>query len=1426
MKLDASKINEYSNFINENLINTNNSYNDVRDNYKVYEYLKSNAELLRDNPELYTLFLKYKDSALFKGIKVEPESIYNAFNLGIIEFDQMIIWFESDGKNVVDSMPDDIYERGIESERIPVEFWKQKDLSDDIYRKAYLEGKIDFAKLPDNLKQSDLLQIYEERILERIENENIYYKDLWDSISYKTPKITEVFIEYTSSNIGWGERDEYLGLFSEMELSDLAYKELASGLKSVEIALNISSDEVMKEFLIENFDAFDFDNLASNYFSVDSRELLYFDPNTNEYKHPFEHLIDEYMKTDEEFRKKIYIEYVKNGMIDRIPEEDITFEILESFVSSFHYTMDYGYNNFDYEPRGIYEIAKEYITNCSVDGFIKNLSSNDIEAIKFFLTVRPDAVDFLKKFNVSWIATDQYFEEKVYDELPIQIFEDEELVKKLVSDKLEVMDFVGTWRRYDSDLEQLCRVLSPFISLFPKSDKLAKIIVDNYGMDVLEDKVKMKLPSTVMEEHIDDYINLVKSDSSFYNAETFPRQHPKVVEFLYGDNKEEIKNLIEEFSFMKPDPIPDSSFEFLVCKMCNSIGIENARNLLSFRQIPSSIIEKNDLEENEKFLSVFDIKYKIDNGFDLVSSFFKDFDTQIAGMTINGRKARFEIYKRLNNILDVEDDYFYSWGFSEIVEKMEAIFDDIEPKNSLSIRSMFERVAGISYRKKEKEFATRIRGLLEKYSRPEDINSFKVLEDICNKVFQEEFIRRLGDPGDPSANTVDDLIDKELTKTKESGDPYYSPVVISNREVIKTVMYGMLSGNDVFESIPSLLVNAKNKINKLFHYKDGLLIDSSISKNGQTTRVSGWIQLFLKGIDFEKSFTEEEFTVLKDTLVLPYYESVEKTAIVKDGITYEQIVNALKNSYGSFGITNYSLLKELFGDRLTYPFSANLPEYFSRYAEEIIANPDSFQETNKKLDDVLKVRYFKRLFENGLLTPNKFYNLDSLNDDRNDELSVYSSKNGISLIGNGLSRAREAWQETKNRKVSNIPQFDGGKAIKKGEYTYIGRMLRADDILNLLAGQMTDCCQVFDDVAGMAADHASRSKNGGIFVVEKLDKEGNRSLIAQSWTWRNGDVLCFDNIELPKGEFAPSPESYERDIIEEIYRQSAKNALMLDEKMLTKLLKEGRISEDEYNGIVLKKVTVGTGNNEIFNEDLNRKEIDINPESPPKDYFEIQGLSGHTDSSQQVVLARNDNFDNKRTNTYEDFDIGYRNKRQVRKIPSTEIFEEANDLLFNAHPELESSDIYGFNDYYVSLGLNPSDTTLYTSYDKDWYAICQEDDNSLYIAEVKKDNNIEDSNTNEIVQLELKLHMYQAMINAAIANHKIVINSKVQEDGFELDELKSISKLSNEDESIVVNPNVKELQLLVKKLLDKYEKLKEEHQNESGTIGKIVKSER
>ena len=40
-------------------------------------------------------------------------------------------------------------------------------------------------------------------------------------------------------------------------------------------------------------------------------------------------------------------------------------------------------------------------------------------------------------------------------------------------------------------------------------------------------------------------------------------------------------------------------------------------------------------------------------------------------------------------------------------------------------------------------------------------------------------------------------------------------------------------------------------------------------------------------------------------------------------------------------------------------------------------------------------------------------------------------------------------------------------------------------------------------------------KNGRLFLIR--DNEGN--VVAQSWVWRNGNTICFDNIEIPERAF-------------------------------------------------------------------------------------------------------------------------------------------------------------------------------------------------------------------------------------------------------------------------------------------------------------------
>jgi hypothetical protein len=51
-------------------------------------------------------------------------------------------------------------------------------------------------------------------------------------------------------------------------------------------------------------------------------------------------------------------------------------------------------------------------------------------------------------------------------------------------------------------------------------------------------------------------------------------------------------------------------------------------------------------------------------------------------------------------------------------------------------------------------------------------------------------------------------------------------------------------------------------------------------------------------------------------------------------------------------------------------------------------------------------------------------------------------------------------------------------------------MLRVDDPLQLFVGNMTGCCQEFGNVGEGAMLHGSLERNGGIFVIEKIDEKG------------------------------------------------------------------------------------------------------------------------------------------------------------------------------------------------------------------------------------------------------------------------------------------------------------------------------------------------
>ena len=187
----------------------------------------------------------------------------------------------------------------------------------------------------------------------------------------------------------------------------------------------------------------------------------------------------------------------------------------------------------------------------------------------------------------------------------------------------------------------------------------------------------------------------------------------------------------------------------------------------------------------------------------------------------------------------------------------------------------------------------------------------------------------------------------------------------------------------------------------------------------------------------------------------------------------------------------------------------------------------------------------------------------------------------------------------KQRIFSSIPRVEN--VITKHDVQYKYEILRLDDPLAMAIGTLTNCCQEIDNNAETTMEHSMVDKHGRVFVIK--DELGN--IIAQSWVWRNKDVICFDNIEIPDRAFIRAikkdnlgKDNFTEDVFE-IYKQAAHELILQDDAVYKKLLNEGKITHEQYNSLRLGKVTVGLGYNDIATAiTSNLKRDIINPARP------------------------------------------------------------------------------------------------------------------------------------------------------------------------------------------------------------------------------------
>ena len=314
---------------------------------------------------------------------------------------------------------------------------------------------------------------------------------------------------------------------------------------------------------------------------------------------------------------------------------------------------------------------------------------------------------------------------------------------------------------------------------------------------------------------------------------------------------------------------------------------------------------------------------------------------------------------------------------------------------------------------------------------------------------------------------------------------------------------------------------------------------------------------------------------------------------------------------------------------------------FGKYFSSIY---NDWEEIYKKLNGNINVNRILNLYKNA----NTFLKPDE-----------YKLEEPLQEIGTGkpqvIQKAKEWYQIMRERQYSSIPKIQGNL---DDEYTY--EMLDLDDPLALAVGYITRCCFLIDGLSKESLYHSISNKNGRTFIVRK-----NGELIAQSWVWRNGNVLCFDNVE--------ARGNYSYDKLLETYQKASQELLEISDQ-----------TENETES--LKVITYGTSESRMtkppkrFTEGLLPKVLEQVGYSDAKHEQYILSQREHEELYYGEVAAR---YQDPRPEIME-----YRDMKSLTDKEIGKINQELDGIEYTATGKTRKNNIR---------------KCTYIAYNKDWY---------------------------------------------------------------------------------------------------------------------------
>ncbi len=416
-----------------------------------------------------------------------------------------------------------------------------------------------------------------------------------------------------------------------------------------------------------------------------------------------------------------------------------------------------------------------------------------------------------------------------------------------------------------------------------------------------------------------------------------------------------------------------------------------------------------------------------------------------------------------------------------------------------------------------------------------------------------------------------------------------------------------------------------------------------------------------------------------------------------------QAIREILEKFRELPILTPEKAHQLFG-RFELKYDADFREFFLVNMNKVLENPEYaslMASIQRQFDDIKTINSNRTLTWELAVSYVKANRFTSVNvgNERVAEISAIAEYSQAEFYTLQL-----IYNYGKQRTFSSIPRIEKNN----GKYSY--EMLRLDDPLAMAIGTLTNCCQEINNCAETCMEHSMVDKNGRVFVVK--DEQGN--LVAQSWVWRNKDVLCFDNIEIPKKAFERATKENREsgrkiltDEVYSIYKQAAHDLIEEDEKIYKELLETGKITQEQYDGLRLGKVTVGLGYNDIAESLKQNSVVDKGDVSRPLP-FEApvklpKGLYTNDSITQYILEEREDrkSFNGETLPVHSDSYIEYNDSNFTDKsLFSLEKLEIVTKEDPN-HLDTKVSD-YADSEHLVTeiarnYGLNPKTTRIIMS---------------------------------------------------------------------------------------------------------------------------------